>query len=122
WYNRAFFPISYAQFTREVTGALPNARVVRLNPSVSVRLDARSLQPAPPLSWVIPVGEQDVDYAYEGNAAAPHTADIARHFAPLAEQQHARVMDYCRVGLLEKYGAVEASSEYFDQTRIWQLS
>jgi hypothetical protein len=32
------------------------------------------------------------------------------------------VLDYCRVGLLEKYGAVEAASEYFDQPRIWQLS
>jgi L-ascorbate metabolism protein UlaG (beta-lactamase superfamily) len=122
WYNRAFFPISYAQFAREVGAALPDAQVVRLNPSVSVRLDAASLQPAPPLRWVLPVGEQDVDYAYEGNAAPPSTADIARHFAPLTEQQYARVMDYCRVELPEKYGAVEAASEYFDQPRIWQLS
>jgi hypothetical protein len=122
WYNRAFFPISYARFAQEVAAALPEAQVVRLDPSVSVRLDATSLRPAPPLSWVVPVGEQDVDYAYEGNAAAPHTADIARHFAPLTEPQRARVMDYCRAGLLEKYGAVEAASEYFDQARIWQLS
>jgi hypothetical protein len=122
WYNRAFFPISYARFEQEVSAALPKAQVVRLDPSVSVRLDATSLQPAPPLGWVIPVGEQDVDYAYEGNAAAPHTADIARHFAPLTEQQRVRVMGYCRAGLLEKYGAVEAASDYFDQTRMWQLS
>ena len=84
WYNRAFFPISYARFGREVGAALPQAQVVRLNPGVSVRLDATSLQPAPPLSWVIPVGEQVVDYAYEGNAAAPPTSEIARHFAPLS--------------------------------------
>jgi hypothetical protein len=122
WYNRAFFPISYAQFRQEVAAALPETQVVRLDPSVSVRLDATSLHPAPPLSWVVPIGEQDVDYAYEGNAAAPHTADIARHFAPLTEPQRARVMDYCRAGLLDKYGAVEAASDYFDNTRIWQLS
>jgi L-ascorbate metabolism protein UlaG (beta-lactamase superfamily) len=122
WYNRAFFPISYARFAQEVSKALPAAQVVRLNPSVSVLLDATSLRPAPPLDWVQPVGEQDVDYEYEGNAAPPRTADIARHFAPLSDQQHARVLDYCRVGLLEKYGAVEAASEYFDQPRIWQLS
>jgi L-ascorbate metabolism protein UlaG (beta-lactamase superfamily) len=122
WYNRAFFPISYARFTQEVTAALPGAQVVRLDPSVSVLLDATSLRPAPPLPWVLPVGEQDVDYAYEGNAAPPRTADIARHFAPLTELEHARVMDYCRVGLLEKYGGVEAASEYFDQARIWQLA
>jgi len=122
WYNRAFFPISYAQFGREVGAALPQAQVVRLNPGVSVRLDADGLQPAPPLPWVTPVGEQDVDYAYEGNASAPPTSEIARHFAPLSEAQRARVLDYCRSGLLEKYGDVEASSDYFDVPRVWQLS
>jgi hypothetical protein len=122
WYNRAFFPISYAQFAREVGAALPHAQVVRLDPSVSKLLDATSLRPAPPLGWVIPVGDQDVDYAYCGNAAPPSTADIARHFAPLTQAQHAHVMDYCRVGLLERYGETEAGSGYFDRPRIWQLS
>jgi hypothetical protein len=124
WYNRAFFPISYAQFTREVTDALPRAQVVRLDPGASVLLDSASLRPAPPLSWVQPVGPQDVDYAYEGNAAPPPTSEIARHFAPLTEDQQARVMEYCRVGVLEKYTEVEgdAASDYFDQPRIWQLS
>jgi hypothetical protein len=122
WYNRAFFPISYALFDRELSAALPGAKVIRLNPSVSVRLDAMSLKPAPPLSWVIPVGEQDVDYVYEGNAAPPPTADIARHFTPLTAPQRARVMEYCRVEIPKKYGDVEAASEYFDQPRVWQLS
>ena len=122
WYNRAFFPISYRQFAQEVGEALPQAQVVRLNPSVSMLLDADALRPAPPLDWVVPVGEQDVDYQYEGNAAPPSTADIARRFAPLTAPQSARVMAYCRAGLLEKYGEVEASSEYFDQPRVWRLS
>jgi len=122
WYNRAFFPITYAQFTREVTAALPAAQVVRLDPSVSVTLDATSLRPAPPLDWVIPVGPQDVDYVYEGNAAPPPTADIARHFAPLAAGAFERVLDWCRVTLPEKYGDVEAASDYFDRPRIWQLT
>ncbi len=122
WYNRAFFPITYAQFTREVTAALPAAQVVRLNPSMSVRLDATSLLAAPPLSWITPVGEQDVDYVYEGNEAPPHTSEIARHFDALTAPQLARVLDYCSVELPAKYGAVEASSEYFDAPRIWQLS
>jgi hypothetical protein len=122
WYNRAFFPISYAQFAREVGGALPDARVVRLDPSVSVLLDAASLRPAAPLPWVMPVGRQDVDYVYEGNAAPPSTAEIARRFAPLTPEQQARVMDYCRTGLPASYGEVEAASDYFEKPRIWQLS
>ncbi len=122
WYNRAFFPISYARFAREVTAALPRATVVRMDPSVSMRLDAQGLHEAAPLPWVLPVGAQDVDYVYEGNAAPPPTASIARRFAPLTLEQDARVRQYCTVGLLEKYGEVEAGSDYFDQPRIWQLT
>jgi L-ascorbate metabolism protein UlaG (beta-lactamase superfamily) len=122
WYNRAFFPITYAQFAREVTAALPAAQVVRLDPSVSVWLDGGALRPAAPLDWVIPVGPQDVDYVYEGNAAPPSTAAIARHFAPLAATELAQVLDWCRVTLPAKYGEVEAASDYFDRPRIWQLT
>jgi L-ascorbate metabolism protein UlaG (beta-lactamase superfamily) len=93
WYNHAFFPITYRQFQQEVEAALPATRVTRLNPSVSVLLDAHSLRPAAPLPWVIPVGEQDVDYDYRPDATPPSTADIARHFPPLTAQQHRRVMD-----------------------------
>ena len=122
WYNRAFFPISYAQFAREVGAALPQAQVVRLNPGVSVRLDAAALQPAPPLAWLAPVGDQDVDYAHAGNAAPPSTASIAQHFAPLTAAQQACVTDYCRAGLPAKYGDVEAASSYFDVPRYWRLA
>ncbi len=122
WYNRAFFPISYARFAQEVGAALPAAQVVRLDPSVSRRLDAAGLHPAPPLPWVIPVGDQDVDYAYEGNAAPPSTAEIARHFAPLTQEEQARVTDYCLHGLAAKYGDTEADSDYFDRPRTWRLS
>ena len=122
WYNRAFFPISYARFAQEVGAALPDARIVRLDPSVSVRLDGAGLHPAPPLPWVIPVGGQDVDYVYEGNAAPPPTGEIARHFAPLGAAQQARVTEFCQVGLAAKYGDTDADSAYFERPRIWRLS
>lgn len=122
WYNRAFFPISYARFAQEVGAALPDARIVRLDPGVAVRLDVAGLHPAPPLPWVLPVGPQDVDYAYEGNAAPPPTSEIARHFAPLGEAEQARVTEFCRQGLAAKYGDTEAGGDYFDQPRIWRLS
>jgi L-ascorbate metabolism protein UlaG (beta-lactamase superfamily) len=122
WTNRAFFPISYARFAQEVGAALPEAQVVRLDPSVSVRLDAASLRPAPPLDWVMPVGDQDVDYVFEGNAARPSTADIARHFVPLTGAQQDRVADYCRAGLLDSYAGLEPACGYFDRPRIWELA
>jgi hypothetical protein len=123
WYNRAFFPISYRQFQQEIEAALPDAKVIRLNPSVSVLLDQHSLQMAPPLAWVVPIGEQDVDYVYEGNLAPPHTADIARRFAALTQQQSALVIVYCQTGLLEKYREMELPEDsYFEKARIWRLS
>jgi len=122
WYNHAFFPITYAQFAREVGAALPQAAVVRLDPSVSVRLDAHGLHPAAPLAWVQPRGGQDVDYDYRGNAAPPPTAQIAGRFAPLSDAQMARVLDYCRKELPRNYGVVDGASTYFDQPRTWRLS
>jgi hypothetical protein len=123
WYNHAFFPITYRQFHQEVEAALPDTRVTRLNPSVSVLLDAQSLRPAAPLDWVIPIGEQDVDYDYRPDVAAPATADIARHFAPLGAQQHRQVMDYCGTKLLDKYRGMELPEDsYFETERVWRLS
>ncbi|MES2115947.1 MAG: MBL fold metallo-hydrolase [Pseudomonadota bacterium] len=123
WYNRAFFPLTYRLFGQAVAAALPQTQVVRLDPSVSVTLDANSLKPAAPLPWVIPVGEQNVDYQYDGHAAPPSTADIARHFAPLTAQQAQLVLDYCRAGLLEKYAGMELPEDsYFEQARVWRLS
>ncbi len=123
WYNRAFFPITYRLFQAEVESALPDARVVRLNPSVSVTLDAQSLQASAPLGWVLPVGEQDVDYRYEGNAAPPHTADIARHFPPLTVAQADTVIGYCQAGLLEKYREMALPPDsYFEKARVWRLT
>ncbi len=123
WYNHAFFPITYRQFQQEVQAALPAAQVVRLNPSVSVALDAHGVQPAPPLAWVLPVGEQDVDYDYREGAAWPSTAAIAARFAPLTAPQRERVMAYCREGLLAAYRAMELPPDsYFEQPRTWRLS
>jgi len=123
WYNHALFPVTYRQFQDEVEAALPGAQVVRLNPSVSVTLDARSLLPSAPLGWVLPVGEQDVDYQYREDAAWPPTADIAARFAALTQAQTVRVMNYLTVGLPEQYREMELPDEsYFQKARQWRLS
>lgn len=123
WYNHAFFPITYRQFQQGVEAALPNARVVRLNPSVSVVLDGKSLQAAAPLGWVLPVGEQDLDYQYKGKVEPPRTAEIACHFPPLTAAQTERVIEYCHAGLLEKYREMELPpGSFFEKMRVWRLS
>lgn len=123
WYQSRFFPITYAQFQREVEGALPDARIVRLNPSVSVLLDGASIMSADPLPWATPIGDQDVDYRYDASVAPPHTSDIARHFPALAADEMKLVLNYCRTGLLEKYEEMELPEDsYFEQARVWRLS
>ncbi|MDG0815156.1 MBL fold metallo-hydrolase [Bdellovibrio svalbardensis] len=123
WYNQAFFPISYRQFQKEIESALPDSQVVRLNPSVSVTLDQGSLQQSSPLPWVLPVGDQDVDYDYRPELPPPRTAEIAQHFEPLTAQQTERVYEYCRVGLIEKYQLMDPPADmYFEKPRMWQLS
>ena len=123
WYNHALFPITYRQFQQEVEAALPQARVVRLNPSVSILLDADGVHPAPPLAWVLPVGEQDIDYKFDPTLVAPPTADIARHFRALTAPETQTLVDYCSTGLARKYAAMELPEEsYFEHPRNWRLS
>ncbi|SHN38385.1 Beta-lactamase superfamily domain-containing protein [Duganella sacchari] len=123
WYNHALFPITYRQFAQAVGEWLPAARVVRLNPGVAVELTAAALTPAVPLPWVLPLGEQDVDYAYDPDLVPPPTADIARRFAPLTADQEALVLDFCRNGLLQRYEDMELPEDsYFAAPCVWQLS
>lgn len=123
WYNQAFFPISYQQFKTQVNVALPNAQVIRLNPSVTVILAKNSIEMSSPLSWVQPVGEQNLDYEYNPENTPPSTAEIARHFAPLTAEQTQRVYEYCQSGLLDKYRSLDSPMDpYFSQPRYWCLS
>ena len=123
WYNHAMFPITYRQFAQEVGTWLPDAQVVRLNPSVAFELSAQDLTPAAPLPWVLPVGDQDVDFEYDPAITPPPTADIARRFAALTAEQMALVLDFCQRGLLQKYEEMELPDDsYFIEPRIWQLT
>ena len=123
WYNHAFFPITYAQFAREVTAALEGVQIVRLDPSRSVRLDGGTLAAAPSLPWVVPIGEGDVDYDYRPDVSPPSTAEIARHFGALTDAQRVRVLHFCRSDLPHRYEALDTpESPYFDRPRRWRLS
>lgn len=123
WYNHAMFPVTYRQFAAALAQWLPHTQVVRMNPSVSVELDAQGLQAAAPLPWVIPVGEQEVDFDYQPDLLPPPTAQIARHFDALTTEQTALALDFCREGLLHKYREMELPEEsYFAAACGWQLS
>lgn len=123
WLNRAFFPITYAQFARELAKSLPAAQVIRLNPGVSVELSASGVVSAGALSWIQPIGDQNLDYEYDENVKPQSTSEIARHFEPLTTEQAARVLNYCRTELLERFTALESFEDsYFAGSRAWRLS
>jgi hypothetical protein len=122
WYNRAFFPISYSQFQKEIELALPHCKVVRLNPGVSISLGADSMRFSEPLSWVLPVGEQNVDYEFDPNFTPTPTAELAKKFAPLTAAQSARVLEYCEFGLIKKSESLSSPEDpYFRKPRTWRL-
>ncbi len=123
WYNRAFFPVTYRTFQLEVKAVLPNTEIVRLDPSVTVILDANSLVCAEPLPWVRIVSGPVVDYLYDGDLKAPPTAEIATRFPALTTDEAEQVLNYCRSGLLQRYREIALSIEtYFHKPRHWCLS
>lgn len=123
WYNQAFFPISYRQFQKEIALELPGTGVVRMNPSVSMSLDQASFTSGLPLSWIRPVGEQDVDYTFDAQKPISSTAKISQNFLALTLEQSEKVYEYCQQGLIEKYRSMDPPEEpYFAKTRIWRLS
>ncbi len=123
WYNRAFFPVSYALFQREVSAALPTAHLLRLNPGQGLILVGDSIAPAPPLPWIIPEGPQEVDYDYDPEAVAPPVNAIAAQFAPLLPEQAEQVWRYCRHEIMDVYASLDAIEEgYFASPKHWYLS
>lgn len=123
WYNHAMFPVTYRQFAAALADWLPHTQVVRMNPSVGFELSAQGLAAVTPLPWVIPVGEQEVDFDYRPELVPPPTAQIARQFDALTPEQSALALDFCRVGLLDKYRDMELPEDsYFAAACGWQLS
>lgn len=123
WYNEAFFPISYAQFSDEVTAILPATHIRRLNPGKAIFLTKEGVCDAEPLSWITPLGDQNVDYRFNLNLTPQKTEDIAKHFPALAKNEQKRIEDFCQNEILSKYKELGPSADpFFIKPRLWQLS
>lgn len=123
WYNKAFFPITYTQFSDEVTAVLPEVQILRLNPGKSILLSKENLTQALPLTWIHPIGDQDVDYQYKLNITPQKTEDIAKHFPALTLAEQKRVEEFCKSEILTKHQELGPSADpYFVKPRLWELS
>lgn len=122
WYNQAFFPISYTQFSNEVTAVAANTQIYRLNPGTAFTLSPAGLTPAPPLKWIKPIGNQDVDYDYNLQVEPQLTSTIAKNFTTLTENEKSRIRLFCDKELADKYFQIGPSADpYFVKPRFWKL-
>ena len=123
WFRYAYFPITYQDFKLQIESALPATQVVRLNPGVSVVLENNTLGMSSALTWVQPIGEQEVDYEYKPDQKPMSTAEIACKLPQISAEQTQKVFEFCGRGLIQKYQSLEPPQEaYFNKTRIWRLS
>ena len=115
--------MSYRQFETDLASVIPETQIVRMNPSESLMLVNGAIAPARPLDWVIPVGAQNLDYEFRPNEIPLATAEIARKFEPLTEDQLDRVLGFCKTGLIAKYKVLAADFHpYFAAKVYWRLS
>ncbi len=106
WYRKAYFPISYQRFHKEIETAMPNSKIQRMDPGAAVELNKNDLQSYSPLPWIMPIGEQVIDYEYNPHLKPPTTAEIAKYFPALSTEKSQRVFNYCEKDLLEKYNVM----------------
>jgi hypothetical protein len=123
WYNNWLFPISYKQFQQELGEVLPETEVIKLNPSQALALDKDSVTKAEPLKWILPIGNQDLDYVFEKHLQPPSTAEIARKFPALTERQLSEVRSFCTTEILQRYNGLDAPEDpYFQKDIFWRLT
>jgi hypothetical protein len=123
WYNKAFFPITYRQFTQEVNAILPSAHIQRLDPGKSFLLSQNDFTPTKPLAWLTPLGSQDVDYDYDLKVTPQETPEIARYFPELSTEQKAVVHQFLSKSIFIRDREIGPSADsYFNKERHWKLS
>ncbi|UXR65944.1 MBL fold metallo-hydrolase [Bdellovibrio bacteriovorus] len=123
WYNKAFFPISYAQFQKQVCAVLPNTDIVRLDPSCSIEINKSRVIRSTPLSWMKRLEKNEVDYVYDPDLVVPNTAEVARRLGPNSQQMRSRVLKYCQSEIKDRYRSLEEpDGVYFGRPVVWQLS
>ena len=123
WYNHAFFPISYEVFESEIKKIIPQTTIIRLNPAKTLRWKDTEFQKEGQLSWVIPIGNQEVDYVYLNDLKPPKTYEISPYLGQVSDIVRKRTTEYCQKDLLIKFSELDESLNfYFSHQNIWKLS
>lgn len=122
WYHSAYFPISYQFFEAKIKEVLPSVTVYRLNPGCSLERSDEKFKSSESLAWIIPIGNQNIDYSYQADLKIPSAAEVAKNFPALSEDQQKVVDIFLTQEALKIFNSLEPlESPYFDHPRRWEL-
>lgn len=122
WYNHAFFPISYAQFEKQVAEILPQSLILKLNPGESLCFTNGHFLRTDRISWIKPVGIQDVDYEFKGEITPQSIAEISTKLPSPSQKQELMVQEFCEDGILKRFTKLSPNEDsYFSKPRLWRL-
>lgn len=121
WYNQSFFPISYAQFEKQIHVVLPKTQVLRLNPGQSLTYE-NAFRYGDRIPWIKPIGPQEIDYTFELKSTPLATEEIAKKLCPLSKAQQQLVERFCQQEILSRFSQLmDWEDSFFRTQRIWQL-
>lgn len=122
WYNHAFFPITYKQFEKQVSNALPKTQILRLNPGQSLQFTESDLIRGEALPWILPQEDQNGDYEFKPELVPPSMSIIAKQLPGLDLEQKKRVQSFCESEIIQRFDGLSVSEDsafLFPQT--WRL-
>lgn len=121
WYNKAFFPISYASFAEQIQKVNQQIEVRRLDPSESISFENDRWNVSEPLPWVKKDSVEALDYEYDPKVIPTPISEMAKHF-PLSNDQLEKALKFCQEDLIEIYNQrSEFAHEYFSSLKVWNL-
>lgn len=123
WLNRAYFPISYERFARELAELLPSCVVWRLDPGQAVELTPGTSARAPELPGLGLEADRGGDYEYDESAPVPSSAEIASRFAAPSNEERRRLEEFLHDGLARRWAELSPWEEgFFSRSRHWRLA
>lgn len=123
WYNKSFFPISYEIFQKEININLPKTEVIRLDPGRSIEIANGNMQASEALSWIIPVGDQNIDYVYEKDMVPMSLNEIAENLTSTSQSQRERVLNFCQDEIQLRWQELALEEDdYFNNNKSWCLN
>ena len=96
WINHFYFPITYAQFSKDLKENGVPAKVLRLDPSTSLEMSSGRTRPQS-LSWVQLDDNNLIDYIYNPSLKIPHLLDFSlNRFSSLNDDDQFFLIEWLR--------------------------